>query len=478
MSAAIAYLLQATASPTEEAAYFVRQSGVVAILTASTALELGSSLEDLVQKTHSATFTSISIKSALLQSHNPIPVDTILISSDRYLDDNGPGLVIFTSGTTGPPKGAVMRRAYLHDGASAVAGYYGVTEEDVLLSVLPVHHATGIGINVFPFLVSGACIEFRSGGFDPEWMWNRWKQGGLTFFSGVPTIYMRMMRYYQQHLSELPAEDLTQYVRGAQQLRACLCGTSALPFPIADFWAKLTGRRILQRYGASEFGAIFKVSDRDTDCPDGTVGEAVPGVDVKLSEGDKGEVLVRSPWMFSGYINDSDATARAHTDEGYYKTGDIAYREGKYYFIVGRASLDIIKSGGYKISALDVEREILSLPYIQEAMVVGVPDEELGQRVAVAVTLREEELDARHGSKRADGVGHMLTMPTLRQELRSRLAGYKMPTLLRIVEGELPKTATGKVMKRVLGPQLFPPNYRLDPGVQVWHFSSKPAASL
>lgn len=172
--------------------------------------------------------------------------------------------------------------------------------------------------------------------------------------------------------------------------------------------------------------------------------------------------------MFSKYLHDAESTAKAHDAEGYFRTGDIARREGKYYWIVGRASLDVIKSGGYKISALDIERELLSLPYIGEAMVVGVADEEFGQRVAALVSVQEEELtdtfQQTHGSSE-----HRLTLGALRRDLKDRLAGYKMPTLLRIADGELPKTATGKVQKKMLGPHFFPvPGYRTSTAVQEW----------
>jgi malonyl-CoA/methylmalonyl-CoA synthetase len=173
--------------------------------------------------------------------------------------------------------------------------------------------------------------------------------------------------------------------------------------------------------------------------------------------------------MFSKYLHDPEATANAHDDEGYFKTGDIAKREGKkYYWIIGRASLDIIKSGGYKISALDIERELLALPYIGEAMVVGVADEEFGQRVAALVSLQEEELTDSFLLKYGDH-DHLVTIQDVRQDLSSRLASYKMPTLLRIVDSELPKTATGKVQKKVLGPSFFPvPGYQVCPEVQQW----------
>ena len=171
--------------------------------------------------------------------------------------------------------------------------------------------------------------------------------------------------------------------------------------------------------------------------------------------------------MFSKYLYDPEATARAHDEDGYFRTGDVARREGPYYFIVGRASLDIIKSGGYKISALDIERELLALPYIAEAMVVGVADEEFGQRVAALVSLQEEELTDAFLQTYGDN-NCLLTIEDVRRDLRSRLAGYKLPTLLRIVEGELPKTATGKVQKKILGPRFFPINYPICTEVQQW----------
>ena len=193
-----------------------------------------------------------------------------------------------------------MRRGYVHDAALGIADQYEIFAKDVLLHVLPVHHATGIGIMFFPFLISGALIEFRSGGFEPGWMWDRWRRGGLTFFSGVPTMYMRMKRYFEQNLANLPRERVEQYVTGARQFRAMLCGTSALPRPIATFWTNIRGgKRILTRYGATEFGAPFKVHLDPAGTPEGSVGELVPGAEVKLSEGDEGEVLVKSPQIFS-----------------------------------------------------------------------------------------------------------------------------------------------------------------------------------
>jgi malonyl-CoA/methylmalonyl-CoA synthetase len=469
------------ALPVEEAAYFVEKSRSALVLVSSLEVKKYCYLEKRIASTSNEHFRSVPIEPC---TYTPtLNVTDILISSDGVLDGNAPGVVIFTSGTTGPPKGAVMRRSFVFDCALSVADHYRLNEDDVMLHVLPVHHATGVGINFFPFLVAGARIEFRSGGFDEAWMWERWKQGAvdplrrLTFFSGVPTIYMRMQRHYQRFLQKLPPEELATYIAGARQFRACLCGTSALPQPLNDFWTTLMQTKIVQRYGATEFGAIFKVRLGDEKAPDGSVGEVASGVDVKLSEGDEGEVLVKSPHMFSKYLNDPAATARAHDADGYFRTGDIARRKGQYFYIIGRASLDIIKSGGYKISALDIERELLGLPYIAEAMVVGVADEEFGQRVAALVSLQEEELTDAFWEQRGN-TEHTLTIAALRRHLQDRLAGYKMPTLLRIVDGELPKTVTGKVQKKILGPQYFPTDHQTCIEVQHWIAPSRQLAKL
>ena len=275
----------------------------MAIFASSGATGLCESLVQFVNQTAAADVRCISIAPHLTAS--PLSPDEILISSDQYLDDNAAGVVIFTSGTTGKPKGAVMRRGYTHDCALAVADHFQLTEKDVMLHVLPVHHATGIGITFFPFLISGGCVEFRSGSFDSAWTWERWRQGGLTFFSGVPTIYMRMMKYYGQNLSKLPKERLDQYMVGARKIQM-LCGTSALPRPMQQFWTNIRrGNVIITRYGATEFGAVFMVPLEPGDTPETSVGEVVAGLDVKLSEGDEGEVLVRSPYMFSKYLSPS-----------------------------------------------------------------------------------------------------------------------------------------------------------------------------
>ena len=453
--------------PVKEATYYVNKAQTAAIMVANSSRTLGDALAEEIRRTTNSDFFALPIQRYTEGPHFK-PTDMVL-SSNLWVDPNSPGIIIFTSGTTGPPKAAVLRRASITEGALSFAQQLGLSSDDTLLHLLPVHHATGIWVGFFTWITSGGCMEFRSGSFSPEWAWDRFRRGGITVFSGVPTIYMRMMRYWQEVISKMSVKEQQQYRFGINQTRLMMCGTSALPHPIDQFWTALRdGRRIVQRYGSTESGVVFNMPfENNTSVPDGSVGEATFGVEVKLAEGDEGEVLMKSFNMSSKYLHDPEATRNAYDANGYFKTGDIARREGKYYFITGRASVDILKSGGYKISALDIERELLSLPYIAEAMVVGVPDDEFGQRVAAVITLRNDEIAQkfyRENGRSAD----KLNIDDLRTDARSRLAGYKLPTLLRVLKEEIPKSPTGKVVKKTLGPQYFTASYKNDPEVQTW----------
>jgi malonyl-CoA/methylmalonyl-CoA synthetase len=286
--------------PAKEATYYATTSRASAVLVAQHSFRLAQELEAEVSKVQKDAFYIVQITPYLMQKS--LDPSQIQISSDAYVDLNRSGMVIFTSGTTGPPKGGVKRRGFFYEVASSFSDQHEIKEGDTVLHVLPVHHATGVSVTLIPFLYCGGCIEFRSGGFDVEWTWERIRQGGLAFFSGVPTIYMRLMAYYEQQLSKLPRRELQEYVKGVNEFRVLLCGTSALPRPLQQKWSKLRGgQAILTRYGGTEFGNAFTVTPWAKGVPDGSVGEKAPGVDLKLSDGDEGEVLMRNPIMFSKY---------------------------------------------------------------------------------------------------------------------------------------------------------------------------------
>lgn len=271
------------------------------MLSSSAATGLATDVIDAMKRNHGSSIQNITVLPHLAKNRKISALD-IVISSDPPLDDRSAGVVIFTSGTTGKPKGAVLRRSYTHYTAEAIGEGYDIDYNDVLLHVLPVHHTTGLGTSFFPWMVAGGCIEFRSGSFSPEWIWKRWLRGGITIFSGVPTIYMRLKWYFEQTISQLPQEEQDRYVKAANSVRIFKCGSSALQKDVQAFWTKLrSGRPILTRYGATEFPGCIKVPSGidPTTLPADCVGMVVPGVEVKLSEGKTGELLVKSPYMFS-----------------------------------------------------------------------------------------------------------------------------------------------------------------------------------
>jgi malonyl-CoA/methylmalonyl-CoA synthetase len=288
----------------EEAEYYVLKSKQVVLLSSAAATDLASTVVNSIQQKHGSRIENITVMPHIQKRPICSALDMV-ISSDPPMDDRSAGVVIFTSGTTGKPKGAVLRRSYTHYTAEAIGEGYDIDNKDTLLHVLPVHHTTGLGTSFFPWIIAGACIEFRSGSFDPKWIWDRWVRDGITVFSGVPTIYMRLKWYFEQNIALLPAEQKDRYVAAANQLRVLKCGSSALQKDVQIFWTQLrNGRPILTRYGATEFPGCIKVpSGMDpTTLPADCVGMVVPGVEVKLSDGESGELLVKSPYMFSRSI--------------------------------------------------------------------------------------------------------------------------------------------------------------------------------
>lgn len=286
----------ASAIPVEEASYFLHKAQCVALLVGEINASLGQSTIRSLGETRNFHIPCLAPIASFFASH-ATPADEIVVSSNRMLDMNGASAVIFTSGTTGPPKGAVQRRTWLTGNAEADADFYHITEQDVVLHVLPVHHASGVGLTFLPFIIAGACIEFRSGSFDTAWTWERWRRGGLSFFSAVPTIYMRMMRYYEEVISQKSSRECDEFISGARNIRTMLCGSSALPGPVQDFWETLRQSPILTRYGATEFGAVIKTDLDPSHTPRNSVGRVVESVSLRL-EAD-GHLLVKCPYMFS-----------------------------------------------------------------------------------------------------------------------------------------------------------------------------------
>jgi len=342
-------------------------------------------------------------------------------------------LMLYTSGTTSRPKGVVLTHANLEAQVECLTDAWEWRTDDRALHVLPLSHTHGV-INILACaLWNGATCEF-AGGFDAAHAWRRLASGAITVFMAVPTIYSRLIAAWR----EAPPKTRAEWSAGAAGLRLFVSGSAALPVPVLEEWRAIAGHTLLERYGMTETGMALSNPLRGERRP-GFVGLPLPGVEVRLVDeagqdvaaGVPGELLVRGPGVFLEYWGLSDATAAAFAEDGWFRTGDVAACERGAFRILGRLSVDIIKTGGEKVSALEVEAVLRDHPDIADCAVLALPDADWGECVAAVVVLR--------GPAR-------LTLPDLREWGRVRLSGPKLPRRLRTVSS-LPRNAMGKVVK-------------------------------
>ena len=340
-------------------------------------------------------------------------------------------MILYTSGTTSRPKGVVTTHANITAQITGLVEAWEWSADDHILLCLPLHHVHGIINVVSCALWSGATCEMLPR-FDVEAVWDRIAAGGLTLFMAVPTIYVKLIAAWESSSPERRAR-LSQ---GAAQLRLMVSGSAALPVSTLERWRQITGHTLLERYGMTEIGMALSNPYRGDRIP-GAVGTPLPGVQVRLVN-DCGEAPPRTPGsievcgatVFSEYWRRPEATREAFRD-GWFLTGDTAVFENGVYRILGRTNIDILKTGGHKVSALEIEEALRDHPAIVECAVVGVADPEWGERVAAALVL---------------GDGHSLDLQTLRTWAQERLAPHKIPSRLMLLES-LPRNAMGKVTK-------------------------------
>ncbi|MBD2533286.1 AMP-binding protein [Nostoc flagelliforme FACHB-838] len=341
-------------------------------------------------------------------------------------------LILYTSGTTGKPKGVVTTHQNIQAQVTSLTTAWEWTSDDRILHILPLHHIHGI-INVLTCaLWAGAECHLLSK-FDAETVWNRICDGNLTLFMAVPTIYVKLIAAWE-NASKERQKSLSE---GCAKMRLMVSGSAALPVQVLEKWQTISGHFLLERYGMTEIGMALS-NPLHGERLAGYVGKPLPEVEVRLVDengelvpaGTPGEIQVKGPGVFIKYWQNPEATAKAFQD-GWFRTGDTAVVENDSYRILGRMSVDIIKTGGYKVSALEIEEVLRSHPNIQECAVVGVADPEWGERVCAALVLQ--------GSQ-------PLTLEAFRSWAKERLAVYKVPTQILIVE-ELPRNAMGKVTK-------------------------------
>ncbi|KAI6782369.1 Acyl-CoA synthetase family member-like protein [Emericellopsis cladophorae] len=401
-------------------------------------------------------------------------------------DESGPGeagLMLYTSGTTNRPKGVLLPQATLTAQCQSLLRAWSYTPSDHLLHVLPLHHIHGTVNALLTPLLAGSTIEFLFP-FNADAVWNRLaapflptnghptQRERITFFTVVPTVYSRLIATYKLMSPEM--QQAASAAVSPDNMRLSISGSAALPTPIKSAWRTLSkGNVLLERYGMTEVGMALSCGLDPADRVDASVGWPLPSVQARLVDVDtneiihegaevdaetgkerSGEIQLRGPTIFQEYWRNPAATASEFVEgedgQGkWFKTGDVAVRrpvpsaaqsqdwtKGPLYFIQGRKSADIIKTGGEKVSALEVERELLSLDEVAEVAVVSVPSGKWGQKVGCVIVL---DKDFAQQWKPMD----------MRRALRDRLANYKIPQVMKIVD-EIPRNAMGKINKKLL----------------------------
>ena len=341
-------------------------------------------------------------------------------------------MILYTSGTTNKPKGVVSTHANLIAQINTLVDAWKWNNKDHILCVLPLHHVHGIVNVVSCSLWSGATCEFLPS-FSAESIFNIFLQGKLNVFMAVPTIYFKLIAYWES----LTTEKQIELTNCMQQFRLMVCGSAALPVSVMEKWKLISGQILLERYGMTEIGMAIS-NPYDGERKAGYVGLPLPGVAIKLvdenynevAENEPGEIIVKGANVFSEYWYKPEATQNTFTNDGWFKTGDIAIVEEGYYRIMGRNSVDIIKSGGYKISALEIEEVLRTHETIDDCAVVGIADDEWGELIVAALVVKDENIN----------------LQQLNVWLREKMASYKTPRKYVLVN-ELPRNVMGKVTK-------------------------------
>jgi long-chain acyl-CoA synthetase len=348
------------------------------------------------------------------------PVEEI---ADR--DDADTGLILYTSGTTGTPKGAQLTHGNLRNATQISVDLVDTDENAVIFGALPLFHVFGLTCGLNSAVRGGACLTLLPR-FDAEKALQIIERDGVTVFIGVPTMYAALLH----HAGEADTSTL-QY---------CVSGGAAMPVEIMRAFEEKFGAKILEGYGLSETTAIASFNQPDRERKPGSIGTPVPGMEMRLidddgndvPEGEVGEIAIRGVAVMSGYHNREDATRDAISEDGWFRTGDMAkVDEDGYYWIVDRKKEMIIR-GGFNVYPREIEEVMYEHPAVREVAIVGIPHGELGEEIAAAVALKE---------------GESVSEEELRDFAKSRVAAYKYPRKIWFVD-ELPKGPTGKILKR------------------------------
>ena len=342
-------------------------------------------------------------------------------------------LILYTSGTTGLPKGVVTTHANIEAQITALTNSWEWNKDDHVLNVLPLHHIHGIVNMLCCALWSGACCEFLPK-FDSKIIFEIFCKEKVNVFMAVPTIYYKLITYFNKL-----SEKEKKYISGKLlKFRLMVSGSAALPVSVLEEWQEISGHTLLERYGMTEIGMAISNPYNGKRKP-GHIGQPLHGVSIRIadesnqnvSDGSPGEIQIKGPNVFKEYWEKPKATDEAFTNCGWFKSGDIAVFNVDSFKILGRNSVDIIKSGGYKISALEIEEVLRTHTQISDCGVVGIPDLEWGEIIGAGIVLKENKLETN------DIIAY----------LKDKIPSYKIPRKYIFIE-DLPKNVMGKVTKK------------------------------
>ncbi|KAG3179904.1 Acyl-CoA synthetase family member 3 [Phytophthora cactorum] len=446
------------AHPADEMDYIVSDSGATLLVVNESFLTPDSKLREYVAELPKRLNVEVVVRPDDVKGDDDKELSSEQLKLvQQWLDStdysNSGAYMIYTSGTTGRPKGVVTTHAALTAQISDLVTAWEMNRNDHLIHFLPLHHVHGILNNMLCVMYAGGSVEFLPFA-KPSLIWSKLGQAANTkrpvsMLMAVPTVYMKLL----EDLEKQPQDDpkVQSALNGARGLRVAISGSMACPVSILNRWESLTGLRLLERYGMTELGMVL-TNPLHGDRHLGYVGNPFPSVSVRvvdpdtetelaLSEEKEGELRVKGPSVFHEYWRKPEATAKEFDADGWFKTGDIVQysNELKSFRIRGRASADILKTAGYKVSALDVERVLLTHPQVLECAVFGLPNETWGQIVAAVI----------RSDSKADKVGPDIFSPPLVEFSKEHLATYRVPRKYFFVE-EIPKNTMGKVNKKAL----------------------------
>jgi long-chain acyl-CoA synthetase len=360
----------------------------------------------------------------LVAGHEPDPE-----VAERADDDTA--VLLYTSGTTGAPKGAELTHANLRKNCELAARTLAqASEEDVLLGALPLFHSFGQTCGLNGAVSVGACLSMIPR-FDPVKALEIIERDSVTVFQGVPTMYHAMLNCDAREDADVSS------------LRACMSGGAAMPVEVMKSFEEAFGCEVLEGYGLSETSPVASFNHPGKERKPGSIGTPIEGVEMKLVDedgndvegtGDEhvGEIAIRGHNIMKGYWGKEDATKEVLDDDGWFRTGDMAYVDDDGYFFIVDRKKDMIIRGGYNVYPREIEEVLYEHPAVSEAAVIGVPDDKMGEEVGAAVVLKEgEDVDA----------------DELREYVKEQVANYKYPRKIWFPD-ELPKGPTGKILKR------------------------------